>query len=99
MLLKGATTHTEMMISSIFFSKLVQGTKVLTMLVFWCDLFLYFPEYKELSRLAILVLTIATVTWCECERGFSTMNFVKNELRTAMTNTTLNACMAVGMIS
>ena len=63
---------------------------------FWCDLFLNCPEYKELSRLAILILTIAPDT-CECERGFSTMNFVKNELRTAMTKTTLNACMAVGL--
>lgn len=63
---------------------------------FWSDLHSNFPEYKELSKLAILVLTIAPDT-CKCERGFSTMNFVKNELRTAMTNATLNACMAVGL--
>lgn len=40
---------------------------------FWCDLFLNCPEYKELSRLAILILTIAPDI-CECEREFSTMN-------------------------
>ena len=44
----------------------------------------------------MLVMTITPDT-CECERGFSCMNYVKNELRTAMTNTTLNGCMAVGL--
>lgn len=63
---------------------------------FWCELYCNFPEYKELSKLAILIMTITPDT-CECERGFSTMNFVKNELRTAMTTETLNACMAVGL--
>ena len=63
---------------------------------FWCDLYQNFPEYKELSKLAILIMTITPNT-CDCERGFSCMNYVKNELRTAMTETTLNACMAVGL--
>ena len=46
--------------------------------------------------LAILIMTITPNT-CDCEHGFSCMNYVKNELRTAMTETTLNACMAVGL--
>ena len=63
---------------------------------FWCDLYQNFPEYKELSKLAILIMTITPDT-CECERGLSSMNYVKNELRTAMSEKTLNACMAVGL--
>ena len=63
---------------------------------FRCDLYQNFPDYRELAKLAILLMTITPDT-CECERGFSVMNYVKNELRTAMTETTLNACMAVGL--
>ena len=63
---------------------------------FWCDLYQNFPEYKELSKLAILIMTITPDT-CECECRFCSMNYVKNELRTAMSEKTLNACMAVGL--
>ena len=66
------------------------------MVGFWHDLYQNFPEYKELAKLAILLMTITPDT-CECERGFSVMNYVKNKLRTAMTETNLNACMAVGL--
>ena len=62
---------------------------------FWYDLYQNFHEYKELSKLAILIMTITPNT-CDCERGFSCMNYVKNELRTAMTETTLNTSMTVG---
>ena len=72
------------------------GEAVDNVVGFWCDLYQNFPEYKELAKLAILLLTLTPDT-CECERGFSVMNHVKNELRTAMTDTTLNACMAVGL--
>ena len=34
---------------------------------------------------------------CECECGFSCMNYVKNELHTPMTNSTLNPYMTVGL--
>ena len=63
---------------------------------FWSDLYQNFPEYKDIAKLALLLMAITSDT-CECERGFSVMNHVKNELRTAMTDTTLNACMTVGL--
>ena len=63
---------------------------------FWCDIYQNFPDYKELSKLAILLKTL-TPDMSECERGVSTMNYVKNELRTALTEKTLNACMVVAL--
>ena len=68
------------------------GQNVHNIVGFWCDLYLNFPEYNELSKLAILILTIISVI-CECECGFSTMNNVKNELHTAMIDRTMNACL------
>lgn len=56
---------------------------------FWCDLYRNLQEYKELSKLAVVIMTITPNTY-EFERGFICMNYVKNELHTAMTNTTLN---------
>ena len=63
---------------------------------FWCDIYCNFSEYKELSKLSILILTLSPNT-CDCERGFSTLNYVKNEYRSKLTNQNLNACMAVGL--
>ena len=53
-------------------------------------------DYNELARLALLVLCISpdAVT---CERGFSNMNFIKNQYRTRLTQDKLNACMALAM--
>ena len=53
---------------------------------FWSDLYQNFPEYKDIAKLALLLMAITPDT-CEGERGFSVMNHVKNELRTAMTRT------------
>ena len=50
-------------------------------------------EYKELSSLALLLLSIS------CERGFSIMNYAKNEYRSVLTQENLNACLAVCMCS
>jgi hypothetical protein len=72
------------------------GEKVDDVVGFWCDLYQNFDDYKELSKLAILIMTLTPDT-CECERGVSAMNYVKNDLRTALTDTTLNACMAVAL--
>ena len=55
---------------------------------FWCDLFMNYPTYKELSKLSILILTLSPNT-CDCERGFSVLNFVKNEYRCRLTSETL----------
>ena len=51
-------------------------------------------QYKELAKLAILVLTLAPDT-VECEWGFSGMNYIKNELRSILTQANLNAAVAV----
>lgn len=53
-------------------------------------------EYSELARLALLIYTISpdTVT---CERGFSAMNYIKNQYRSRLTQEKLNACMALAM--
>lgn len=63
---------------------------------FWCDLYRNFADYRELSKLVTLIMTLTPDT-CECERGVSTMNYVKNDVRTALTEKTLNACMAVAL--
>ena len=53
-------------------------------------------EYNELARLALLVLVISPDS-VACERGFSTMNFIKNQYRTRLTQDKLNVCMALAM--
>ena len=63
--------------------------------VFWCQLYEE-GDYKELASLALLLLSISP-TSVLCERGFSTMNYVKNEFRSLLTQENLNACMSLGM--
>ena len=62
---------------------------------FWCELY-ETDEYKELATLAILLLSISP-TSVICERGFSSMNYIKNEFRSVMTQENLNACMAISL--
>lgn len=58
---------------------------------FWCHLYKNEgDEYRELSSLALLLLSIFP-TSVLCERG---MNYVKNEYRSVMT---LNACLSIIM--
>jgi hypothetical protein len=42
------------------------GEKVDDVVGFWCDLYQNFDDYKELSKLAILIMTLTPDT-CECE--------------------------------
>lgn len=62
---------------------------------FWCELQMG-EDYKELSSLALLLLVISP-TSVLCERGFSVMNYVKNEFRSVLTQQNLNASMAIAM--
>ena len=64
-------------------------------ITFWCKLYME-DEFKQLARLALLLLTISP-TSVICERGFSVMNYVKNEFRSLLTQTNLNACMAIAL--
>ena len=62
---------------------------------FWCELYVS-EEYNQLASLAILLLSISpTSVICEC--GFSSMNYIKNEFRSVMTQENLNACMAISL--
>ena len=54
------------------------------------------PEYTEFAKLCLLLFTISPDT-CEVERGFSRMNFVKNEFRSTLSNRHLNDLVAVNM--
>ena len=58
---------------------------------FWCELF-DGDEYKELASLGLLLLSISP-TSVICERGFSVMNYVKNQYRSVLTH----ACMVISM--
>ena len=62
---------------------------------FWCQLYKE-EDYKELASLAFKLLVISP-TSIIYERGFSVMNYVKNEFRSLLTQTNLNACIAVAM--
>ena len=62
---------------------------------FWCELY-EADKYKELATLAILLLSISP-TSVICERRFSSMNYIKNEFRSVMTQENLNACMAISL--
>ena len=62
---------------------------------FWCELF-NGDEYEELASLSLLLLSISP-TSVICERGFSVMNYVKNQYRSVLTQDNLNACMAISM--
>ena len=61
---------------------------------FFVYLYTECEEYSELARLALLLLCISPDT-VACERGFSTMNFVKNEFRSRLTSQNANACLAL----
>ena len=62
---------------------------------FWCELF-NGDEYEELASLSLLLLSISP-TSVICERGFSVMNYVKNQYQSVLTQDNLNACMAISM--
>lgn len=53
-------------------------------------------EYSELARLALLIYALSPDS-VACERGFSSMNYVKNQHRTRLNQDKLNACMAIAM--
>ena len=55
-------------------------------------------DYSELARLALLIFAISPDS-VACERGFSTINFIKNQYHTHLTQDKLNACMALAMDS
>ena len=60
---------------------------------FCCQLY-KIGQYKELAKLAVLVMTLTPDT-VECKRGFRCMNYIKNELRSNLTATNLNAAIAI----
>ena len=62
---------------------------------FWCQLYKQ-EEYLQLAPLVLLLLVISP-TSVLCERGFSVMNYVKNEFRSVLTQQNLNASMALAM--
>ena len=62
---------------------------------FWCELY-EGDDYKELATLAILLLSISP-TSVICERGFSSMNYIKNEFRSVLSQENLNACMSIAL--
>ena len=53
-------------------------------------------DYCELARLALLIFSISPDS-VACERGFSSMNYIKNQHRTRLTQDKLNASMALAM--
>ena len=76
--------------SSLDFSyELCQKNKV----TFWCELY-ESDDYKDLAKLAILLLTVSPSSVI-CERGFSSMNYIKNEFRSVLSQENLNACMSI----
>ena len=62
---------------------------------FWCEIYKE-EEYRELASLALLLLVISPTSVIS-ERGFSVMNYVKNEYRSTLTPQNLNASMAIAM--
>lgn len=61
---------------------------------FFVHLYSECEECSELSKLALLLLCLSPDT-VACERGFSSMNFIKNEFRSRLTSQNLNVCMAL----
>ena len=59
---------------------------------FWYTLY----EGEDLAKLALLLLSISPNSVI-CERGFSTMNYIKNEFRSVLTQEHLNACMSIAL--
>ena len=48
------------------------------------------------GRLAILLLSVSLLSVI-CERGFSSMNYIKNEFRSVLSQENLNACMSIAL--
>jgi len=63
-------------------------------IAFFVHLYSECEEYSELAKLALLLFCISPDT-VACERGFSTMNFIKNEFRSRLTSQNANACLAL----
>ena len=49
---------------------------------FWCELY-EDVDYKEMPTLPIILLSISP-TFVICDRGFSSMNYIKNEFRNVL---------------
>ena len=62
---------------------------------FWCELY-EGDDYEELATLAILLLSISP-TFVICECGFSSMNYIKNEFRSVLSQDNLNACISIAL--
>ena len=73
----------------------LQYQKCKSIIKFWCQLY-ETEEYKQLAFLALLLLSISPSSVL-CERGFSVMNYIKNEYRTLLTQENLNSCMSIAM--
>ena len=52
-------------------------------------------NYKELATLAMLLLSVSPCTSVICELAFSSMNYIKNEFRSVLSQAYLNACMSI----
>ena len=70
------------------------GRDPVTPCQFWCQLY-KIGHYKELAKLSILIMTLLPDT-VECECGFSCMNYIKNELRSTLTQSNLTAAISIG---
>ena len=64
---------------------------------FFCQLY-QMEETRAFASLCILLLTIQPDI-CDLERGFSVMNYIKNQHRTHLTQEHLNAAVSVAMDS
>ena len=62
--------------------------------MFFIHLYNEAEVYTELAKLALLLLTISPDS-AACERGFNSMNFIKNEYWSRLNSENLNACMAL----
>lgn len=63
---------------------------------FWCELYDESDDYNDLAKLAILLLSVSPSSVI-CERGFSSMNYIKNEFRSVLSQENLNACMSIAL--
>ena len=62
---------------------------------FWCKLY-ESDDYKDLAKLAILLLSVSSSSVI-CEHGFNSMNYMKNEFRSVLSQENLNACMSIAL--
>ena len=61
---------------------------------FFIHLYNESEEYCQLAKLALLIFCISPDS-VACERGFSCMNYVKNQFRSRLTSDNLNAALAL----